>query len=121
MNNTKEHQKLVDDVLYAVGSLPYARCWPQINGLFRDLHCDRFIKVGINGMGDIAGILIKTRQLYGNINCEFGIHMEIECKTGGGKLSPDQIKRKTMVEKFGGIYIQARNVDNVLTEIEKYR
>ena len=118
MNNTIAHQKLVDDILYAVGSLPYARCWPQVNGLFRDLHCDRMVKVGVNGCGDIGGIITPLGTFRGRI---VGIRLEIECKTGGGRLSKDQEAYRAMILKFGGIYIQARNVDNVLTEIEKFR
>lgn len=124
MNNTVAHQKLVDDVMSAVGSLPYARCWPQTVGLFRSFIGNRKVKVGLGGMADVSGILLIDREWehYGSTQYEsHGIRLEIECKTGGGKLSPSQKKWRDMIEKFGGIYIQARNVEQVLEELKKYR
>ena len=117
MNNTEAHQQLVDDVLFAVGALPHARCWPQINGLFRPLYREGKVKVGVNGMADVGGIFITL----GHRDEPYGRRLEIECKTGGGKLSKDQEKYKAMIEKFHGIYIQARSVEQVLTELDGYR
>ncbi len=118
MNNTEAHQQLVDDVLFAVGSLPYARCWPQINGLFRPLYREGKVKVGVNGMADVGGIfqVILKDTLHSP-----GVRLEIECKTGGGKLSKDQKNYRDMIVRFGGIYIQARSVEQVLTELNGYR
>jgi hypothetical protein len=121
MDNTKEHQQLVDDILFAVGSLPNVRVWTQINGTFKTLFGERYVKCGVNGMADISGILMIECKI--GINDTFvrrGIRLEIECKTGKGKLSPCQRKFKDMIEKHGGVYIQARNVAQVLTDLKTY-
>lgn len=122
LNNTREHQKLVDDLLFAVGSLPYARVWPQINGLFRKLYSEEKVKIGVNGMADIGGLLMLEEKMYDWRKGEpIGLRLEIECKTGGGKLSKEQIRYRDMITRFGGIYIVARSVEQVLTEIKCYR
>jgi hypothetical protein len=45
--------------------------------------------------------------------CLKGNAVYIEVKTGEGKLSPDQMKEKARIEQAGGIYIEARSVDDV--------
>jgi hypothetical protein len=117
MNNTIQHQKLVDDLLFEVGRLDYARVWPVVVGTFRTLHGGRIVTIGTPGMADISGILLCY---IGGAGEPIGTRLEIECKTGGGKLSVEQVRFKTMIEKFKGIYIQARSVSQVLTELERY-
>lgn len=43
-----------------------------------------------------------------------GRHVWIEVKTPKGRQSPDQIEFQQMVEANGGIYVVARNVDEVM-------
>ena len=93
MNNTVLHQKFLDKVLLAVGSLPHVRCWPRFVGFDET----RKIKYGIKGESDLQGIVAPL----GRMLC-------IEIKTGNAKLSKEQIIFKNMVEKFGAIYIEAR-------------
>lgn len=118
MNNTRAHQQLVDDILYAVGRLPNIRVWPQVVGTFRDLHSEeRIIHVGQKGMADIGGIILVE---VGGRGEQCGLRLEIEAKTGDAVMNEDQKKWKNMIEKFGGIYILARSVEQVLTELKKY-
>lgn len=110
MNTTANHQRLVDDLLFAVGSLPYARVWKQITGTFKTLHGNRIVKIGLPGQADIGGIV---RTASGS-----GVRLEIECKTGGGKLNADQMKYRDMILTFGGVYIQARDIESVLQTVK---
>lgn len=110
MDNTKEHQELVDNILFAIGSLPNFRVWPRQVGTGRALNnYKHVISYGIPGEADIQGI-IKPH----------GKFLAIEVKTGKGKLSVKQKKWKDMILKYGGVHIEARSVDQVLTELKKY-
>lgn len=101
-DNTKLHQELVDELLHVVGSHPRIRCWPRVVGVGRGLHnYDNVISYGLPGESDIDGIVAPN-----------GRRLSIEVKTGKGKLEPNQVKYRTMVEKFGGLWIEARLPDN---------
>jgi len=79
--------------------LPLIRIWKnttgsaQING--------RYIKFGLIGSSDLIGLSNK------------GQFIAIECKTGNAKQSPQQILFQKMIEKFNGIYVLARKVEDV--------
>lgn len=105
MDNTKEHQKLVDDILFAVGSLPNVRIWPRHVGF----DYMRKIKFGVEGESDLDGIIGPN-----------GKRLSIEVKTGTGKLNAAQKRWKEMILKFGGVYVEARSVKDALDEINKY-
>lgn len=107
MNNTVEHQKLVDDILYYVGSTPMARVWKQVNGLFRTVHGERVVCVGVEGSADVSGILLDGRRL------------EIEAKTGKAVQTKEQKTYQAMIEKFGGVYILAHSWEEALTGVKK--
>lgn len=47
-----------------------------------------------------------------------GNFFAIECKVGANKLSQDQEKCKYMIEKNGGIFIEARTLKQVLEELK---
>lgn len=106
MDNTKAHQKLVDDILLATSQYGLGIFWTQINGVFRSFYGDRIVKAGLNGACDVTGILPNGRRC------------EIEVKTGSGKLSKDQQRYKDMIERHGGLYIEARDVDSVIRIIK---
>lgn len=105
MNNTKDHQRLVDDLLYAFGSRPDVRCWPRVVGVAFAVGTGNPIKYGIVGESDIDGIVKPC-----------GRRLCIEAKTGKGKLTAEQIKFREMIINFGGIYIEARSVEQALRE-----
>jgi len=109
MNRTIEHQKLVDDLLFAVGSLPNVRVWPRTVGTFLTLHGKRVVSIGPVGGADITGIIRP-----------WGTRLCLEIKTGEGQLNSDQKKFRDMILNFGGIYIEARSVEQVLAELKKY-
>lgn len=108
MNNSYQHQKLVDDLLIAFGSRIDVRCWPRIVAKGSPLHNDEItLQFGIVGETDIDGIVAP-----------FGFRLAIEVKTGSGKLSKEQIRWRDMIIKFGGIYIEARSVEQALLDFE---
>lgn len=105
MNNSAAHSKLVDEILFKIGSLPNVRLWKNIIGVFRDFKSERIIRVGIPGTPDLQGIVKpNARALF------------IECKTGNAILNKDQEKYRDMVIKFGAIYILARSVEQALSD-----
>lgn len=104
MDNTKEHQKLVDDILFAVGSLPRVRAWPRQVG-FDYL---RKIKFGLEGETDIDGIIAPS-----------GRKLCIEVKTGTGRLSAAQKRYRDMVVKFGAVYVEARSVQDAVDAVQR--
>lgn len=109
MNNTEAHQKLVQEILLKIGSHPQIRLWPRVVGKFRYLYQPGIVKINIVGEPDLDGIISPHGRRLG-----------IECKSGGGILSKDQILYKAMIEKFGGIYIVARDSTQTLQELQKY-
>ena len=58
------------------------------------------IKIGTKGMADICGI-------------HNGRMVQIECKVGADRQRPEQLSWQTMIERFGGIYILARSIEDV--------
>lgn len=104
---TANHQRLVSELLLEFGSRSYVRCWKRIVGVFRDLHSERIVTVGLPGETDIQGIVLpNARGLF------------IEVKTGSGKLSDKQKKFRDMVLKFGAIYILARSVEQARQDFD---
>ena len=110
MNNTTEHQQLVDDILFEVGSRPDVRCWPVRVGVGQNLHTGNVTRYGTKGEADIQGI-VKI--------CGIGIYLAIEVKTGTGRLSPSQKIWREMFEKFGGIYIEARDSLSAVLKLDE--
>lgn len=69
----------------------------------------RKLKYGIPGETDLQGIIAPM-----------GRFLAIEVKTGTGKLSDEQESYKAMIQKFGGLHIVARNVQQVLDELNSH-
>jgi hypothetical protein len=110
VGSTEEHQKLCDDVLHAVGSLPNVRLWPRVVGTGRALNnYDHVVSYGVPGESDLDGIIGPN-----------GRKLSIEVKTGKAKLNEEQKKWKAMIKKFGGVHIVARSVEQVLAELKPY-
>lgn len=107
MNRTIEHQKLVDDILFKIGSLPNVRLWTRSVGVANPIGSERIIRFGIPGESDLQGILKPS-----------GRYISIEVKTGSAKLSKAQKNWRNMILSFGGIYVEARSVEEALYAIE---
>ena len=59
------------------------------------------VRFGVPGQADISGIMRGGRRL------------EIEVKSAKGRLSPQQVRFRMMIEDFGGLFILARCVEDV--------
>lgn len=75
-------------------------CWRQAVGSFRHLYSDGIIKIGVEGMADIGGVLSDGRCL------------QVETKTATGRLREAQIAWREMVISMGGLYVLARSPDD---------
>ena len=96
-SNSAAHSALVEDLILA-GSTHFSRLWKQPVGTGRALKSERVIRFGVRGMADCGGIL----------GC--GKRLEVEAKTGTGRLSADQKRWKETIERFRGVYLTARSV-----------
>ena len=97
---TNPHTNLINDILRAAGSRQDCRIWKNSTGAA--ISGDRFLRFGIRGQSDITGIYHDGRRL------------EIEVKTGAASLSRHQLAFAKMIKKYGGIFILARSVNDVL-------
>jgi hypothetical protein len=107
MNNTAAHQELVNALLLAFGSRIDCRVWKQVTGVFRDLNSNRIMRVGLNGCADLSGITMGGRRL------------EIEAKTGQAQQNESQKTFQAMIERYAGIYILARSVEQAIKEFDE--
>lgn len=105
LGSTEEHSKLINQIILDVGSTKWARVWKNVTGTGR--RSGNYISFGLVGSSDVLGILINGRFLA------------IEGKTGNAVLSKRQKAFKTMIEKFGGVYIVARPGDDILMKVIK--
>jgi hypothetical protein len=92
---------LMRQILVAVSAIPGAVFWRVNVGVFRSFSGRETVRCGIPGQSDIAG-------------CYRGRHVEIEVKTGTGRLSPEQRRWKMAVERAGGIWVLARTPHDAL-------
>lgn len=88
-----------NDILRAFGTLPGLRLWRANVGVARI--GGRVVSFGIPGQADLTGIVPDGRRL------------EIEVKSAVGRQSPQQRSFQEMIERFHGIYILAKSVDDV--------
>jgi hypothetical protein len=68
----------------------------------------RVVRFGVPGQADLTGILPG------------GIRLEIETKTDNGRQSIDQQNYQRMIERFGGVYVLARSVEDAWEAIGPY-
>jgi hypothetical protein len=69
----------------------------------------RVVHYGMAGEPDIDGII----QVPGG----HGLRLAIEVKAGSDRVREDQANYGAMVERFGGVYLVARDVEEVLVEL----
>ena len=96
------HSALVNRILMRYSVLPDLSLFKMNNGVARALHSKEVIRYGINGCTDIIGILKP-----------YGRWVAIEAKTGSGRLEDDQPTFRNMILSHGGIYILARDEEDV--------
>lgn len=85
--------------MFLFGGRPGIRLWKNHVGVAK--HGDRTIRYGLPGSTDLIGIRAG------------GQFLAIEVKTGTGRLSPQQINFRDMILKQGGLYVEARCVEDV--------
>lgn len=105
------HGSVVNEIVLAVGSLPYARCWKHSTGTAVGFS-GNIVRFGLEGSPDIVGIL--------EIN-EVGYFLGIEVKVGKDRQSTMQKNFQRMVEGLGGFYKVCGSVDDALNFIRGMR
>lgn len=92
--------KVVHAILKSWGAHPRLRIW-RVNTGMAQLK-GQWVRFGVPGQADISGVVGPT-----------GIRLEIECKAPKGRQSDEQKAWQAMIEKFGGLYVLARSVEDV--------
>jgi hypothetical protein len=87
------------EILRAFGLKRWMRLW-RANVLAARMG-DRFVRAGVAGQADLTGILPDGRRV------------EIEVKSERGRQTKDQRNFQRMIERFGGVYVLARSVEDV--------
>jgi hypothetical protein len=95
------HSHLKQEIFKKYGADPRIRLWNNPCGIFLT-EWGTHIKIGIKGQADILGIRKSDGKLIG-----------IELKCGADHLKPEQTNWAKMIRLFGGIVIEARQVDDV--------
>ena len=119
-NRSENHSKLVTQVLIEIGRrFPECTVWKNhtgqaftpgsvtdamncllAGGTFSEARAMLTpIKFGVVGQADISGIMKPN-----------GRRLEIEVKTGEGKLHDGQKNFKAMIEAYGGLHIECRSI-----------
>lgn len=94
--------RLIHDILAAWGAHPRVRLWRQNTGKGYPPGSSRLVTFGVPGQGDISGIVAPS-----------GRRLEIECKSARGRQREDQEMFQRVIERFGGVYVLARSVEDV--------
>ena len=103
----KREIEIVNEVLQILGQRPeLCRVWRQNTGCLLDT-LGRPVRFGVNGAGDISGLLVDGRRL------------EIEVKTETGKQSDEQKNFEAMIRRFGGVYLLVRSAEEALRMVAK--
>lgn len=108
--SNEAHAQLVKECLEELALMGFA-AWEnqrravQVNG--------RWVSLSKSGRGDIHVILPLC--LDGRL---YGVHGEVECKTGRSSQSPKQRAHMRVVRSSGGVYIVARDRLEMRADIE---
>jgi hypothetical protein len=107
MAETRE-KFIQNDILRTFGTKPTLRLWRANVGAstFLGPHGKQRVQFGVPGQADLSGIILDP-------NTGQGVRLEIEVKSAVGRQRPEQANYQKMIEKFGGIYILARSVEDV--------
>ena len=94
-----KEKRIQNDILRAFGTRRWMRLW-RANVLAARMG-NRFVRAGVPGQADLTGILPDGRRL------------EAETKSATGRQTEDQRNFQRMIERFGGVYVLARSVEDV--------
>ena len=100
----KERQ-VQNEILRAFGTKRSMRLWRANTGVVRIGH--RVVRFGVPGQADLTGILPDGRRL------------EIEAKSPDGRQTEEQRNFQRMIERFGGVYVLARSVEDVACALRR--
>lgn len=107
------HSDLVHMLLMKL-SMPGCRVWKNATGVGRSMQDDdAVIAYGLKGSADITGIILCKSGI--------GVRLEVECKTGTGRLRVEQKNFRDMILAMGGLHIEARDVESVVAEVKKFQ
>ena len=87
-------------ILHEFGSRPDIRLW-RANVLVARTKDGRVVKAGVKGQADLSGIRAGGQRI------------EIEVKSPSGRQSQEQKRWQAMIEKFGGVYVLAKSLEDV--------
>lgn len=103
---------------------PGARCWRNNRVSAMAVGSGgrlRKVSAGIDGQGDISGIFPVHAMGIKNPWCPvIGIRLEVEVKIGRDRMRDSQKAFRDMILGAGGIYIEARSVEQAMEELSKY-
>src|ERR1700722_5888544 len=112
---------LVGDCLKALHKLGIA-CWRQNSGGLRNAK-GSYVQFSPPGTPDILGIIQRVRRkgLAGSpvTRIHEGVFFGCECKTGRGKLNPDQLAFQTNVRAVGVICLEVRSVGDMIDQLRE--
>lgn len=63
-------------------------------------------------------VRVGTKGVSDTLNCLKGRFIAVEMKTGSGRLTLEQKNFGKAVERAGGIFIQARSIDDIANRLE---
>lgn len=99
-------KQIQNEILRAFGARSDMRLWRANAGVAK--RGKRVIRFGVVGQADLTGILPDGRRL------------EVEVKSDAGRQSRAQRDYQAMIERFGGVYVLARSVDDVWRAIRQF-
>lgn len=105
-------KQIQNAVLREFGTRPACRLWRANVGVARiggpGSAGGRVVRFGVPGQADLSGILPG------------GLRLEIEVKRPGCPQTPEQRAFQRMIQRFGGVYVLARSVQDVWSAIGEY-
>lgn len=112
MSEGRPEVEIQNEIIRTFGTRPDMRIWRAAVGTARYFdprtRQHRTVRFGLPGQADVTGILPCP------CGCGRGVRLEIEVKREvGGVQSVEQKRYQQIVERFGGIYVLARSVDDV--------
>ena len=97
--NGPRERHVQNEILRAFGTKRWMRIWRANVGVAR--MGSRVVRFGVPGQADLTGILPDGRRL------------EVEAKSATGRQSIAQRNFQHLIERFGGLYVLARSVEDV--------